>query len=71
MVESSLAMTFLVVFSSDRNMSLVVSHDFDGVVVVVATLVERCWSRKLSYNHHVVVVVGDERDASGECESSF
>ena len=69
MVESSLAMTFLVVFSSDRNMSLVVSHDLD--VVVVATLVERCWSRKLSYNHHVVVVVGDERDASGECESSF
>ena len=49
-------------------MSLVVSHDLDGVVV--ATLVERCWSRKLSYNHHhvVVVVVGDERYASGECE---
>ena len=69
MVESSLAMTFLVVFSSDRNMSLVVSHDLD--VVVVATLVERCWSRKLSYNHHhvvVVVVVGD--DDSCECESS-
>ena len=69
MVESSLVMTFLVFRSSDRNMSLVVSHDLDGVVV--ATLVERCWSRKLSYNHHVVVVVGDERDASGECESSF